>query len=102
MSPTFQSSIGLGPPRACGTQCDKEASQTRDYCFAKYATLRLRSGQATRAAHPDPSLRLKNGCVRDDHQSVPRAWRWSGGTLNLFMNYIYGINAVAEALKARG
>src|SRR5215471_17968724 len=32
----------------------------------------------------------------------PRAWRWSGGTLNLFMNYIYGINAVAEALKARG
>jgi len=30
-------------------QFDKEASQTRDYCVAKYATLR--------AAPPDPSLR---------------------------------------------
>jgi hypothetical protein len=36
---------------------NREASQTRDYCVAKNATLRLRSGQAPRAARPDPSLR---------------------------------------------
>jgi len=36
-------------------QCDKEASQTRDFCGAKGAPLR--------AARPDPSLR-KGGLLR--------------------------------------
>ncbi len=39
---------------------DREASQTRDYCVAKYATLR--------AARPDPSLR-KERLLRDDNQT---------------------------------
>src|SRR5579872_2256759 len=36
-------------PDACPVDGDREASQTRDYCVAKYAT--------HRAARPDPSLR---------------------------------------------
>jgi len=38
-------------------QFDKEASQTRDYCVAKIATLRQAQGRLHRAARPDPSLR---------------------------------------------
>jgi hypothetical protein len=38
-------------------QFGKEASQTRDYCVAKNATLRQAQGRLLRAARPDPSLR---------------------------------------------
>ena len=43
-------------------QFDMEASQTRDYCVAKNATLR--------AARPDPSRRKKT-LARDDNQTEP-------------------------------
>ena len=57
-------------------QFDKEASQTRDYCVAKDATLRLRSGQAPRAARPDSLdfardrlLAAQRTLARDDNQA---------------------------------
>jgi len=43
-------------------QFGKEASQTRDYCVARNATLR--------AARPDPSLR-KERLLQDDNQTAP-------------------------------
>ena len=46
----------LGPD-ACPVDGNREASQTRGCCVARCATLRLRSGQAPRAARADPSLR---------------------------------------------
>jgi hypothetical protein len=49
-------------PDACPVDGDREASQTRDYCVAKYAT--------HRAARPDPSLR-KERLLRDDNQVEP-------------------------------
>ena len=42
-------------------QFSKEASQTRDYCVARHATLRRR---------PDPSLR-KERLLKDDNQTAP-------------------------------
>jgi hypothetical protein len=55
-------------------QVDKEASQTRDYCVAKGRAPSTSSGQATRAARPDPSLRKERlfrmtrlkSCVMDN------------------------------------
>ena len=43
-------------------QFGKEASQTRDYCVARNATLR--------AARPDPSLRRER-LLQDDNQTAP-------------------------------
>jgi len=43
-------------------QFSKEASQTRDYCVARHATLRRGS--------PDPSLR-KERLLKDDNQTAP-------------------------------
>jgi len=49
-------------------QFGEEASQTRDYCVARNATLR--------AARPDPSLR-KERLLQDDNQTAPLPSTWS-------------------------
>src|SRR5580704_9600080 len=58
---------GSSPLLSGSGQLDKEASQTRDYCVAKNATLR--------AARPDPSLRkerLFRMTIRYDMALRPR------------------------------
>src|SRR5205814_1911586 len=51
-------------------QFGKEASQTRDYCVARNATLR--------AARPDPSLR-KERLLKDDNQTAQLPVSITGG-----------------------
>jgi HTH-type transcriptional regulator/antitoxin HigA len=50
-------------------QFDREASQTRDYCVAKSATHRLRSGQAASRGSPR-SFTAQRTLVQDDNQEV--------------------------------
>jgi hypothetical protein len=65
-------------------KCDKEASQTRDYCVAKNATLRLRSGQATSRGLPG-SFTARRMLVLDDKQTGSLFLR------NGFLVYWFGI-----------
>src|SRR5438128_593324 len=62
--------MGTGAQAVLMVQFGKEASQTRDYCVARNATLR--------AARPDPSLR-KERLLKDDNQTAQLPVSITGG-----------------------
>ena len=63
----------LGECSDFGNCGKREASQTRDYCVAKDATLRralLAQGRPSRAARPDPSPSKERLAQDDNHMRV--------------------------------